>query len=133
MAIVFVSPKKRQRIFIAAVAAALVFVLAVIVFTTFIPEITKKFGDIPVNGSKNVPEIKINFEVVDSDAVANLEPTRAIAKELPYSAKDSKGKQITGVISADSEIAAKKLLEERGFVDIVISKIKTGRSNPFAP
>lgn len=72
MAIIFPSPKRKQRIFRGITILLLALILFVIPLIIFSPWF---------NGSKNIilegiykPDIKINFDVMDSDFVESLEP-----------------------------------------------------------
>ncbi len=74
MAIIFISPKKQQRIIFWS--ATTVFMLALIGISAFmlLPEIKNQLTIIPETEAFKMPDVKINFSIVDSDKVKNLEP-----------------------------------------------------------
>lgn len=73
MAIVFVSPQKKQKIFITA-ASALLAVFLVAAFVVFlVPELRNKPIEISEEEAYKTPDIKINFDIIDSEKVKDLE------------------------------------------------------------
>ncbi len=73
MAIVFQSPKKKQRIFFLLVMGLLVILLVVLALVTFLPELNNRFKDFPLEDTMSIPEIKINFAVMDSQQTQTLQ------------------------------------------------------------
>ncbi len=74
MAIIFVSPKRRQRIIMLSLIALLAVSVAGIGVFAFWPEIKSVvLGISPEEQVAAMPGVKINFSVVDSQKVKNLE------------------------------------------------------------
>ncbi len=73
MAIVFVSPKRRQRILQLIFASVLAVVVLLVAGVTFWPEIKSLFSIEQDQEIAAMPNVKINFSVVDSEKVKNLE------------------------------------------------------------
>lgn len=94
MAIVFISPQKKQKIFFTITALAVALFLAGVATMALLPEFKEEFAVFPIptdTGDITVPEVRINFSVVDSDPVKRLEPFGAIeikefgmGKEEPF-------------------------------------------------
>lgn len=82
MAIIFVSPTKKRSaaIWIALVALAAVIVLVASI--TFLPELKRQFAVIEPEAVLAIPQITVNFGVIDSDRVKNLDPFLAVVSEL---------------------------------------------------
>lgn len=72
MAIVFISIQKKQRIFFWGISLVLVLAMGAISFALIIPEFNDS-PDIAVQEVFSAPDVKINFDVVDSLQVKNLE------------------------------------------------------------
>lgn len=133
MAIVFISPQKKQRMFFITIATLFVMVLFILSLITFIPKIEDKLKNIPENGALNIPDVKINFGTVDSEKVRNMELIREVEREFNYTVQGKDGKQISGRILAPDANGAQKSLEIMGFKILTIEEAVAGRSNPFAP
>lgn len=73
MAIIFQSPKKKQRVFFLLIIGLLVVLLAILSLVTFLPEINNAFKNFPVEDTMSIPEVKINFAVMDSEQTRNLQ------------------------------------------------------------
>ncbi|HLD70398.1 MAG TPA: hypothetical protein VI937_00710 [Negativicutes bacterium] len=93
MAIIFVSPRKKQKIVFWGMAAALMLAMAGISIAVFLPEITTRLVGNKAVLPANVEEVKINFKVVDSTELKNLEffeplatEETQIGRENPFSA-----------------------------------------------
>ena len=84
MAIVFISPKKRQRMFLLLITALLILSLIIMSFVTFFPEIKNKFQNVSTEGISQIPDVKINFSIIDSPAVENLELFQELQIEFSY-------------------------------------------------
>jgi len=81
MAIVFLSPKKKQRLLFWSISLFVALVLAVVLFTAFSVEL----GDQLDVDLKDIvmPDVKINFDVLNSSKVKNLEPFRDMGQVDP--------------------------------------------------
>ncbi len=133
MAIIFTSPKKKQRIFFRATLALLILLLFIVSFVLFSPMFENKLQNFPGEAAYAKPEIKIDFNIMDSDKVKNLEPFESVTIDFDYTAQDKNGKQFGGQVSAFSKDAAKNFLEQQGLNIISLAEVKLGRAEPFAP
>lgn len=136
MAIVFVSPKKKQKIFFTITALIMTLFLVGVSLIALLPEFKEGLAIIPINietGYITVPEVKINFNVVDSDSVRKLEPFVILEPEFSYVAQDSTGKQLTGMLLASSQNQAETILKGMGLTIIEIREVNAGKQEPFIP
>ena len=129
MAIVFVSPKQRQKMFFFGITILFLIVLSVIGVTVFF--FKPKYTATEVLFIK--PEIKINFEVLDLEQVKASLIMERIQKEFVYSAMTVEGEEKTGSIFATTKEDVIKQLEDSGLILVVAEEVKIGRENPFTP
>ncbi len=127
MAIVFISPKQRQKTLIFGIIGLVSLALIIIGLGVFL----KKPKTIPSERVFKPPKIEISFEVLESDQVKNLEVFEKIKKEFNYQGKTEEGEIQSGKILALSREEALKLLKELGLSDIVLEEMEIGRGNPF--
>lgn len=127
MAIVFVSPRKKQITLIIIIASIFAVFLIGIFLVIFL------FGS--SNESNQIvfkkPNIKIDFSVLDSDQLKNLIALDPIEYVFIYNAIDSAGKNITGKITAVSQDAAQAKLQALKYNVGTLEIEKNGRENPF--
>ncbi len=131
MAIIFVSPRKTQRIIFVLAVILFVLILLAIAFVAVLPELRNQLSVAPAAGQFKMPDVNINFDVVDSDQVKNLEPFTNIQTEYNYVAIDASGNQSLGTISATSAEEAKNLLMANGLQVSSLQEIGVGRTDPF--
>lgn len=129
MAIVFISPKQRQKTIIFGIIGLVSLILIIIGLGVFL----KKPKAIPSERVFKPPKIEINFEILESDQLKNLEDFEKLKKEFNYQGKTDEGKTQSGEILAVSQEEAIKSLKELGLFDIVVEEIEIGRENPFIP
>jgi hypothetical protein len=129
MAIVFVSPKKKQKIFFTAIILASLFFVVAVSLGVFLSKAKK----VPISEVFLKPEISIDFSFLSSDLLESLEALSKMQIQFDYQAITEDGKKAAGKISATTIEEAKKLLEGQNLKDIVLEKTKAGRENPFAP
>lgn len=129
MAIVFVSPKQRQKMFFLGITILFLLVLSIIGTVVFFskPEPT------PVEQAFIKPKIKINFEVLDLKQVKGSLLMGRVQEEFAYSAATEKGEQKTGSIFAATMEEAKNILEGLGLISVTLEEVEIGRENPFTP
>jgi len=128
MAVVFISPKQRQKMFITGITIVVGLFLLVIASIVFFSQ-PKEVSPTLVF---NKPKVTIDFNVFDSDEFKNLQPVSEMKIQFVYQAtKDEK--EINGYIAATSRDDAGKILEELGYNVLKIEEAKIGRSNPFEP
>jgi len=135
MAITFKSSKAKQKAVTVLVVVVLVVCLVGFALIVLLPEflynnqtVSTTIGQIFSFGK---PDISLNFSVVDSPEVANLQPFVVMETEFTYVVINRVGKKITGTISAVSIDDATALLEKSGYIVVSVSQMATGRSNPF--
>ena len=128
MAIVFVSPKQKQRLFLAGIIALFVLVLISIAFFVFL----SKPASTILQQSFKKTEIKINFEVLDSDKVKYLSVVEKMELQFTYTAVGPDDKPVVGKILAVSEEKALEDLRNMKLTNIVITASSPGRVDPFA-
>ncbi len=73
MAIIFISPKKRQQMIFWTTTILFTVVLVGGATVALLPELKNQLTLIPNQGIFIMPDLNINFAVVDSDKVKNLE------------------------------------------------------------
>ena len=129
MAIVFVSPKQRQKIFFLGITILFLIVLSVIGTIVFF----SKPKAVLVEQAFIKPQIEINFEVLDLEQVKGSLFMERVQKEFSYSAATDKGEQKTGSVFASTTEEAKKILEDIGLILVSLEEIEMGRENPFTP
>ena len=129
MAIVFISPKKRKKTLTLVLIGLVCFVLIIISLRIFLI----KPRAIPPGIVFTPPEIEINFEILKSDLVKNLELFAGLKKEFSYQGETKEGEIQSGKILAVSQEEALKFLEEFGLSEIELTEMEVGRENPFLP
>ncbi len=129
MAIVFVSPKQRQKMFFLGIT--ILFLLVLFVVGTFV--FFSKPKSIPAEQVFIKPQININFEILDSEQVKGSLLMGRVQQEFTYQSVTDKGKQKSGNIFAASIEEAKKVLEDSGLISVILEKVLIGRENPFTP
>lgn len=77
-------------------------------------------------------DILIDFALLDSDAVKNLEPFYHTGVVFSYTAKDKNGREVKGNITAVTQDEAKILLVGQGFVSPTVQAVPVGRNQPFS-
>ena len=128
MAVVFISPKKKQKIFFTSVGFVFIVIFSLIMGWIFL---LKPSAQVSVEFNK--PKVTINFKVLDQDQFKNLETFSSIQPQFSYTARDKSKKEVTGFVSADKKEDAMKILQDRGFSDISLVEILSGRDNPYIP
>jgi len=133
MAILFVSPKIRQRMFIRIIVAMTIVLLFVIFLIIFPPQFISNRYKNYSNGANVTPDLKINFEIVDSKQFKNLQLFSESQIEFSYIAKDKNGKQIIGIVLAANRNVAKMVVEQMNLTVLSLEEKNIGRSEPFSP
>jgi hypothetical protein len=129
MAVVFISPKKKQRVFFIGITATFLLVLVSITFFVFMSQPQQVAQELGFNKRK----VNINFNALDSDQFKELLPFNEMQRQFTYTAENENGDVESGFISAISIEEARKILES---IDLIIQDIKEaeiGRENPFTP
>ena len=129
MAVVFISPKKRQRTFlmgIVAIFAVFILFVALMVFFSQPKPVSSELAF-------NKPKVKIDFSVFDLEQFKNLESFVDMKSEFHYIATTEKDKRIEGFVSASSLDEAKQILEGMNLKISKLEEAEVGRENPFIP
>lgn len=135
MAIILVAPKRRQRILFWTITLSLIggfFIVSLIIFP---PTLAPTPGT-PLGGGEPFVEPTINFTVIDSDRVSDLDsldPYESIALEFSYVAKNAAGKTVSGTLLAADKSEALLILQKRGLSVFTLKENPVGRSQPFVP
>ncbi len=129
MAVVFISPKQRQKNFLMAIAGGLLLFLVFAFVGIFFTEPNPTQETLVFNKAK----VDINMSVFNSERFKNLVPFTQMENQYSYVATNADGKQESGSISASSEPMAITKLQSAGLKVVKIEKIEIGRENPFAP
>jgi len=128
MAIVFVSPKQRQKMFFMGIAGTLVVFLIIVTLLVFL----SKPKMVSTTQVFQKPEISIDFAVLDAEQVKNSDILNKLQLSFSYQARTNLGQNTEGKILAPSLEEAQKLLEEQGLSDIQLKEPEVGRENPFS-
>jgi hypothetical protein len=127
MAIIFVSPKKKQVTLLIMIIGFFAIALIAIFLIIFLLKPEAVLQD-------NVfqkPNIKIDFAVLDSDQLKSLVQLSQIEYQFIYSAVTELGKEVTGKVVAISIEQAEEKLKSDKLVNIKLELEKSGRENPF--
>ncbi|MDO8486354.1 MAG: hypothetical protein Q7S77_01490 [Candidatus Staskawiczbacteria bacterium] len=129
MAIVFVSPKQRQKMFFLGIT--ILFLLALLIVGTVVffskpePALTEQVFV--------KPKIKIDLGILDLEQVKGSSLMEKIQKEFVYEALTDKNEKKSGSIFAASIEEARKKLQEEKLIEVSLEEVLIGRENPFAP
>lgn len=132
MAIIFIAQKKKQK----AAAIMTTAVLVVVLLLTPLVILSPLFSLAPqeVVPQRNFPtSVYIDFSVINSQKINQLEPFLKIEKTFSYTLEDQSKKPLNGVISAFDLNGAIVLLQARGLKILSIQEVLPGNSEPFAP
>jgi len=129
MAIVFISPKRKQKTLFFSLIAVISLFLIIIVLKIFLI----KPKSIPPELVFKPPRIDINFKILKSEQVKNLEVFEGIKKKFNYRGRAETGEIQSGEIITVSQEKALEILEKRGLSQIELEEveIELGRENPF--
>ena len=129
MAVVFISPKQRQKMFFMGITAVFLLILIVISLGVFLSK-PKEVSPVLVF---NKPKVNIDMNVFESEQFKNLQPFTEMKVQYSYKALTKDNKFQSGFISAASKDQARALLVGNGLNVTDIQEIQIGRSNPFTP
>lgn len=129
MAVVFISPKKKQQMFFIGITTTFFLALIFIALLVFLSQPQPVAPELVFNK----PKININFDVLDSEQFQNLLPYTQMEMQFTYTAAAKDGKIVNGLISAVSVEEARKILEEMDLTVGDIKEVEIGRENPFTP
>ncbi len=127
MAVVFISPKKRQRMFFLVITLMFVLFL-VFVFLGVIFSAPKEVPPIVV---LNTSKVNIDMTIFDSVKFKNLQAFPEMGDQYRYKATARNKTVQEGFIAADSATSAVQILQKMGFTNPSLQKVEAGRENPF--
>ncbi len=131
MAIVFISPKQKQKTVIKIILILLVLLLVIGSLVILIPKFLNATPSAKVKVSFSKPDVIINLDILNSEKVKNLNLFSNLETEFVYVVKNQQGKLVTGNILALTPFDAQNLLEESGFKVVSLKEVNIGRSEPF--
>jgi hypothetical protein len=129
MAVVFISPKQRQRVFFLGITIIFLLILIVIAFMVFLSQPQSVAPEMVFNK----PKINIDFKGLDSDQFNKLGDFEEMETQFSYTASTEKGEIESGMINAVSQEVARQVLEAEGLIVTEIKEVELGRDNPFVP
>ena len=129
MAVVFISPKQRQKVFFMGITVMLLLFLAVSFFGVFVAAPKEA----PTTIVFNEPKVSIDMGVFNLDQFQQLQPLPGMKPQFSYRATNKDKSVINGFITADSVDDAKANLEGMGLTVSQIEEVVAGRDNPFIP
>jgi len=129
MAVVFISPKQRQKMFFLGITVIFLLFLAFISLAVFFSK-PKQSSTVLVF---NKPKVSIDMTVFDLDQFKNLQPFTEMQIQFFYSAVTKEKASVTGYITAASMEDARKVLENMGMRILNLKETEIGRDNPFEP
>ena len=131
MAVVFISPKKKQRMFLVGIVAGFVCFVTLVTVYAWASAPTPSSGGLVFNKKK----VNIDFKMLDTDQFRYLEHFQQMPMQFKSEAttEGGKGKKVTGYISAISLDEAKKVLAASNLAVGKITEVMGGRDNPFVP
>lgn len=134
MAIVFISPKKRQKKFFWLLSITVLLAIFTVSSIIFLPEIGSMFNIVIVDQPiLQGPDIVIQMHVLDTEQVRSLEPFEQLKIEFSYTAKNAEEKEAAGTIMAFDREHAAMLLTSMGLSSLNLTEIRMGRNEPFIP
>ncbi len=129
MAVVFISPKLRQKNFFLGITVVFLAFLAFVALSVFLSQPKQ----IPPELVFNKPKININTEIFASEQFKGLQLFFEMKMQFEYVAKTEDNKSVDGFVTAVSKEEAKDILEEAGLFVTELKQVEIGRENPFTP
>lgn len=129
MAVVFISPKSRQKMFFMGITIIVVLFLLVVSLVIFLAKPKAVSPELVFNK----PKVEINTKIFDSDQFKSFQPFTEMETQYSYKAKTKDDKIQTGFISAVSDDQARLILTSMDLSVLEIKEAEIGRENPFLP
>ncbi len=126
MAVVFISPKQKQKMFLTGIISGVTLIFIIVALLIMFSKPKETYNEFMFNK----PKVTIDFSVFDSEQFKNLEPFSGLKIQFFYKARIN-NEEKEGMISAGSIEDAKKELEDLGYTVILIEETEIGRDNPF--
>jgi hypothetical protein len=129
VAVVFISPKQRQKMFFLGITVIFLLFLAVISFGVLLAK-PQEISPVLVF---NKPKVNIDMTIFNSDEFQNIQPFVQMQPQYSYKATTKNNKTTTGFLSAASIDQAQTILQGMGLFVSEIKEVEIGRDNPFIP
>jgi len=129
MAVVFISPKQKQKVFFMGITVILLLFLASLSFGVF----TSKPKEVSSSLVFNKPKVDIDMHVFDTDQFKDLHPFPEMKTLFMYKTSDKKNKVEVGYIPAYTIEEARAALENMQLTIVDLKEAEIGRDNPFTP
>jgi hypothetical protein len=129
MAVVFISPKQRQRTFFMLIIVVFLLILTGISLGVFLSQPPEVSPVLVFNKQK----IDVNTEIFELEQFKNLRPVVQMELQYSYTAVGRDKKLKTGFVSAVSLDKAREILQAQGLSVSKIELVSAGRENPFVP
>ncbi|MEI7424790.1 MAG: hypothetical protein WCK10_01580 [Candidatus Staskawiczbacteria bacterium] len=129
MAVVFISPIQRQKMFFLGITIMFILFLAVISFGVFL----SKPDETSVVLVFNKPKVNVNLDIFTSEQFKGLQEFTEMKIRFEYTVLTKDNREKTGFISATSIKEAEIELQGQGYIVIDLQEAKIGRINPFTP
>ena len=129
MAVVFISPRQRQRVFFMGITAVVILFLIIISFGVFLSAPAEVSPVLVFNR----PKVNIDMSVFGTDQFKNLHSVPDMQTLYSYKATDKNGKPKEGFKVDVSIDQAKTDLEAEGLTITELKEAEAGRTNPFSP
>lgn len=129
MAVVFISPKQRQKTFFVVITAGVAVFLLFVMMAVFF----SKPKETPQTMVFNKPKVSIDLKIFDLEQFKFLVPFEKMELQFSYKATDGENKLVEGFISAPSKEEAGQILIDMGYMVKELKELEIGRENPFTP
>lgn len=132
MAVVFISPRQRQKMFFIGITIILLVFLIFIFLTVFLSEPKEELSS-PMSNVFDKSKVNINIAILDSDQFKELQPFPEMQVQYSYKAVTKNNRARTGFIFAASQDGAREIITNMGLTVTEIKEVEAGRDNPFIP
>ncbi len=129
MAVVFISPRKRQKVFFMGITIIFLLFLLAVFLGVFLAKPKQATQTVVFNK----PKVDINMNIFDSDQFKDLKPFIKMEMQYSYTATTESDQPRSGFITAASIDQARERLISMGLTVIKLEEAEIGRDNPFTP
>lgn len=129
MAVVFISPKQRQKMFFVGITVLFLLTILIVSLGVFVFEPKGETSSFKINK----PKINIDMGVFETEQFHKLKNFTLMENRYSYVVTTKDGKQKEGFITALTIDDAKADLESQGYTVNEIKEAEIGRDNPFTP
>jgi hypothetical protein len=129
MAVVFISPKQKQRTFFMGITVIFILFVVIVFLSVFMSKPKEELSEQVFNK----PKVYINTTIFDSNKYKNLQSPLEMEIQYIYKATGKDKKLKSGFISSTSITVARNILEKMGLTVTELKEAEVGRDNPFSP